>query len=71
MKDKMPSFAGRNEWLKHRGGKKLTRNQAIKAKCYDCMGYYVDGKCDCKMPDCSLYLFNPYRSKVVDNGLCA
>ncbi len=39
----------------------MTRAQAIRAKCYDCMGGYVDGKRDCEIPRCPLYGFMPYR----------
>ena len=51
---------GRNELLKHLGGQRLRMKQAILAKCFDCMGYYADGKVDCNMPHCSLYQFMPY-----------
>jgi hypothetical protein len=54
---------GRNEIEKHLAGKRITRNQAIRAKCYECMGGYSDGKSDCKMPQCPLYTWMPYRNK--------
>ena len=59
-------------WPRHRGGKELkgylsgkslTRNQAIQAKCYDCMGRYDDGAEDCQIKECPLYSFMPYRGK--------
>jgi hypothetical protein len=56
------SAQGRTELLKHVAGKRLTRNQAIKAKCYDCMGGYTDGKQDCRIHVCPLYPFMPYRN---------
>lgn len=49
--------------LKHLSGQRLTATQAIKAKCYDCMGYYVDGRRDCKMPDCAIYRWMPYKGE--------
>lgn len=52
---------GQKELLKHLSGQKLTFKQAIYARCYDCMGMYVDGKVDCNMPHCALYPFNPYN----------
>jgi hypothetical protein len=52
---------GQKELLKHLSGQKLTFKQAIYARCYDCMGYYADGKQDCKMPHCALFPFNPYN----------
>ena len=53
--------------LKHLVGEKLTPMQAIHSKCYECMGYYVDGKSNCQVPDCPLYQFhrqNPHRITV-------
>lgn len=49
-------------------GKKLTYKQALLAKCYECMGYYADGKVDCKSPDCPCYPYMPFKinSKVVE-----
>jgi hypothetical protein len=52
---------GRNELIKHLNGQRLTRKQAAYAKCYDCMCGYIDGKNDCRIPDCPLYPFMPYR----------
>ena len=52
---------GKNELLKHLSGQRLTFKQAIYARCYDCMGYYADGKQDCKMPHCSLHPFMAYN----------
>ena len=57
------SAKGRRELLKHLDGGKLSFNGAIIAKCYECMGYYVDGKQDCLIPTCPLYLFFCYREK--------
>lgn len=54
---------GRNELRKHLDGKRLTRHAAIKAKCYDCMGGFTDGKQDCRIPACPLYPWMPYRQK--------
>lgn len=54
---------GRKELLKHLSGGKLTFKQAIYARCYDCMGYYADGKTDCDITECPLYPFMPYKEK--------
>lgn len=59
--DSAPLAKGKNELLKHLAGDRLTLKQAIQSKCYECNGYYVDGKADCKMPDCPLYPFMPYN----------
>lgn len=52
---------GRSEIIKHIDGKRLTQRQAILAKCYDCSGYFADGKLDCKMPHCPIYPWMPYK----------
>lgn len=57
----IPSSAGKRHLITHLEGKRLTRNQIIMAKCCECMGGYVDGRMDCKIPDCPLYPLMPYR----------
>ncbi len=52
---------GRKELIRHLQGKPLQRGQAITAKCYDCMGYFSDGKVDCLLPACPLHAFMPYK----------
>jgi hypothetical protein len=52
---------GQKELLKHLSGQRLTFKQALYAKCYDCSGYYSDGKVDCSMPHCSLHPFMPFN----------
>jgi len=52
---------GRKELIRHLGGRPLQRGQAIRAKCYDCMGYYADGRVDCLSPACPLYGYMIYR----------
>lgn len=47
------------ELQKHLKGERLTRGKAIMAKCYECMGYYMDGRQDCKCVTCPLYPYNP------------
>ena len=53
---------GGRELRKHLTGDKLTQRQMILAKCYDCMGGYGDGKIDCEIPECPLYLLMPYKN---------
>lgn len=61
---------GKRELIKHRCGERLTFKEAIQAKCYDCLGYYSDGKVDRNLPDCPLYGFMPYRTnKPAKQGL--
>lgn len=35
--------------------------KAVKAKCRECCGGYVDGRIDCEIHWCSLYYWMPYR----------
>ena len=49
--------------LKYLQGKPITKRQAIEAKCYECMGYYIHGAIDCSVRECPLYPYNPYRKK--------
>ena len=59
-----PASKGRSMLLKHLQGDRLTRDQAIIAKCCDCMAYYVDGRDDCGVECCPLYPFRPYKEKI-------
>jgi len=52
---------GRADYQKFADNKRLTRSQAIKAKCYECTCGYSDGKYDCIVFDCPLHKFMPYR----------
>jgi len=54
---------GRSERIKSFEGVRLTRDEAIMAHCYDCMGGYTDGAVDCEMSTCSLYPYMPYREQ--------
>jgi hypothetical protein len=55
---------GRSELIGYLEGKPMTNLKRIRAKCYDCMSYYSDGKEDCKNSDCPLYSVMPYRGGV-------
>ena len=52
---------GKLDLIRHLEGGKLTLRQAVYAHCYDCMGFFADGKVDCKIPACSLYPFMAYN----------
>jgi len=56
--------AGKTLILKYLRGKKLTRKEAMIAKCCDCMGYYADGLFDCGIEECPMYAYMPYRGRV-------
>jgi hypothetical protein len=52
---------GKSELIAHLSGKKITRNQSIKAKCYDCNGMGEIGECN--ISECPLLPYSPYRIK--------
>ena len=52
---------GRNQLIKHLRGGRLTVTNALKAHCYECLGYYADGKRECACSHCALYPFMPYN----------
>jgi len=60
---KAPSGKGKTSYIKYLSGIKLSATPSIESKCYDCQGYYVDGRTDCKMPDCPLYPWMPYKGQ--------
>ena len=53
---------GKRELLKYLDGGRLTRKQAMLAKCFECCNGYSDGKTDCRVRLCPLYAFMPYAS---------
>lgn len=57
------SCKGKLEFLKVRCNEKYSRKDAILAYCYDCMGFYEDGKMDCLNEKCPLYPWMPYKGK--------
>lgn len=58
-----PLSGGREAFRRHLEGKKQGPVQAIKAKCFTCMGGWADGRTDCGMEQCPLYPWQPYRRK--------
>lgn len=42
-------------------GEILTMRESILANCYQCTGFYLDGRKDCEVGGCPLHLFMPYR----------
>ena len=44
------------------------RVEAMKAKCAECMGDYIDGRQDCELITCPLYAYNSLRTKLPDLG---
>jgi len=60
--------AGYEEYKKYMSGKKLTRKEAMLAKCYSCCAGYIDGTVDCECKKCPLYGYMPYRKKKARKG---
>nr|BDD44712.1 hypothetical protein 18 [bacterium] len=52
--------AGKKDLIKHLKGERITRPQAVKAKCYDCMG--MGEQTVCSLKGCALYPYSPYAS---------
>ena len=52
---------GKRHLIKHLEGGKLSRSEAMQAKCYDCMGYFSDGRQDCMVENCPMFNFRPYK----------
>ena len=56
-----PRRAGKKELIKHLEGGKISRMQAVKAHCYDCLGMGTSGDCD--QESCPLLPFSPFRPR--------
>jgi len=52
---------GQKELIKHMEGQSLTLRQAVNAHCYDCSGFFADGKHDCRLLGCPLHPFMVYN----------
>jgi len=52
---------GQKELIKHLSGERLTLKQAVNAHCYDCTGFFADGKVDCGLKHCPLHHFMAYN----------
>lgn len=58
---KWARHAGKNDYMNYLSGKPLTRHQAIKAKCYECVqGADVS---ECMIARCPLTLYCPWNNK--------
>ena len=56
-------FRGKAALLKHLNGQKITQQQAITAKCFDCQGFYEDGFVVCDDVSCPL---QPYLLRALN-----
>lgn len=59
---------GQDALIRFLEGRRITYRERCLALCYDCMGYYADGKRDCQSPLCPLYPVMPYRGMKVDEA---
>ena len=53
-----PHRRGKKELIRHLGGSKLSRMQAMNAKCYECDGMSDSGECD--IETCPMYPFSHF-----------
>ncbi len=57
-----PRRKGKKELVKYLEGGKISRAQAVKAHCFDCMGMGEQNDCDYEA--CALYPYSPYKITV-------
>lgn len=50
--------AGQSNLISYLSGKRITRDQSIKAKCYECNG--MGEQLDCDIEACALFPYSPY-----------
>jgi hypothetical protein len=60
----MERAIGATEFKRFKAGEKLSSTEMILAKCFECTGFYGDGREDCTGTDCPLYGKMPYRKGV-------
>jgi hypothetical protein len=52
---------GKRELIAFLGGEALTTKESILANCYECTGFYLDGRKDCEAEGRPFHVFMPYR----------
>jgi hypothetical protein len=52
---------GKRVMMEYLNGTPISRDEAIIAKCGECMAWHFDGIVDCQAPLCPLYLWMPYN----------
>lgn len=58
-----PKSRGKTLMIKFLKGERLSPSQAMKAQCFCCNGYYIDGLEDCEDHTCPIYPYMPYKNK--------
>ncbi len=67
-----PVSQGKRYLEEYYTGIKLNPRHSIVAFCCECLGFFVDGRSDCEMPQCPLYVYMPYgvcRKKYIRKGV--
>ena len=54
----------RSAYLKFKKGVPLSRIESMSAQCYECNGYSLEQKDDCKGISCPLYQWSPWQIKL-------
>lgn len=54
---------GKKELIAHLKGEKISRSGGMRAACYQCMGYFVDGRQDCGIETCPMFAWRPFKEK--------
>jgi len=64
----MGKIKGETEFIKYKNKVRLTRGQAMRAKCYECNGE-EESRADCNVPSCPMYPYRlyPNRKQVIRN----
>lgn len=62
-----PRRVGKAELLKHMTGERLTRDEAIRAKCFDCVCGGDDKPDRCTVIQCALTAYCPWNRKAKGN----
>jgi len=59
--EKGSNSVGKKEYLKFLRGEPISVRESQRAKCYDCMAWFIDGRADCKDLNCPSYPYFIYN----------
>ena len=59
---------GKKEYIAMLRGEHVNKGDLIKAMCYQCCGYYEDGKFNCGNILCPIYMAMTYKKISQENG---
>ncbi len=60
---KKKQIIGLDELKRYQKGEALTADETVLARCCFCQYEYEDGKIDCRIKDCPLHPFMPYKGR--------